>query len=168
MFLRHKLQKGLLTKEQQPKAEEMKQMSDYIGKLEAYTELEGGIIKSTKINKVLKAILKLNAIPKEEEFSFKSRSQTLLDKWNKVLSSEQGTPAAVVNGASTGVEAGSEDVKASSKELPNGSVDAEKSEKNGLGAEAEQSGPSDVKEPEADLEDSTAASEIKPVKVKIP
>ncbi|KAF7949868.1 uncharacterized protein EAE97_003377 [Botrytis byssoidea] len=93
LFLRHKLQKGLLTKDQEPKADEMQQMSEYVNKLEGYADLEVSIIRRTKINKVLKAILKLPVIPKEEEFQFKSRSQSLLDKWNRLLASEQVAPA---------------------------------------------------------------------------
>jgi len=78
-----------LTRDQDPKEEEMKAMSEFITKLEGYADLEVSIIQATKINKVLKAILKLNVIPKEEKFQFKLRSQTLLDKWNKLLASEE-------------------------------------------------------------------------------
>jgi hypothetical protein len=99
LFLRHKLQRGLLTREQEPKEEEMKSMSDYITKLEGFPDLEVSIIRITKINKVLKAILKLENIPKESEFNFKARSQVLLDQWNKLLSSEP-TPTNGVNGTS--------------------------------------------------------------------
>ncbi|KAK0730678.1 hypothetical protein B0H67DRAFT_639153 [Lasiosphaeris hirsuta] len=97
LFLRHKLQKGLLTREQAPKEEEMKLMSEYILKLEAFPDLEVSIIRGTKINKVLKAILKLENIPKEEEFQFKSRSTSLLEKWNKLLAVD-GTAAEKTNG----------------------------------------------------------------------
>lgn len=78
----------------------MKLMSDYVTKLEGFPDLEVSIIRATKINKVLKAILKLENIPKEDEFKFKSRSQVLLDKWNKLLAVD-GT-AAEVNGTSKG------------------------------------------------------------------
>lgn len=81
----------------------MQQMSEYVNKLEGYADLEVSIIRVTKINKVLKAILKLPVIPKEDEFQFKSRSQSLLDKWNRLLASEQVAPAiteAPVNGIS--------------------------------------------------------------------
>lgn len=111
MFLRHKLQKGLLTRDAQPKEEEMKQMSDYITKLEEHANLEVSIMKATKINKVLKAILKLDSIPKEEQFKFKDRSQALLNEWNKILGTDQpssGTPAAAdrpVKELSNGVSA---------------------------------------------------------------
>jgi hypothetical protein len=83
----------------------MKQMSEFVTKLEGYAELEVAIIRATKINKVLKAILKLPVIPKEEDFQFKPRSQTLLDKWNKLLATEQApastpTTAPPTNGVS--------------------------------------------------------------------
>lgn len=102
LFLRHKIQKGLLARDQEPKQDEMKLMSDYVTKLEGFPDLEVSIIRTTKINKVLKAILKLENIPKEDEFKFKPRSQALLDKWNKLLAVD-GTPtapAAEVNGTS--------------------------------------------------------------------
>lgn len=77
----------------------MKGMSDFITMLENFVDLEGSIIRGTKINKVLKAILKLNSIPREEEFHFKDRSQALLDKWNKLLATDGGA-ANGVNGNS--------------------------------------------------------------------
>ncbi|KAI9813092.1 MAG: hypothetical protein M1827_004312 [Pycnora praestabilis] len=97
LYLRHKLQKGFLTRDQMPKEEEMKTMSDFVSKLETYADLEVSIIRSTKINKVLKAIIKLSSIPKDEEFNFKARSHELLAKWNKILASE---PETLVNGGS--------------------------------------------------------------------
>ena len=92
----------------------MKQMSEYVNKLEGYADLEVSIIRATKINKVLKAILKVPTIPKEDEFQFKSRSQSLLDKWNKLLASE-GTPAATtapINGVKEESKPEVEDAKA--------------------------------------------------------
>ncbi|KAI1764813.1 hypothetical protein GGR53DRAFT_301258 [Hypoxylon sp. FL1150] len=120
LFLRHRLQKGLLLRDQEPKEEEMKSMSEFLAKLETFPDLEVSIIKATKINKVLKAILKLEIIPKEEEFQFKPRSQTLLDKWNKLLATDgaaSGSASATngVNGgksATNGVKETSTDPKA--------------------------------------------------------
>ncbi|KAI2468024.1 hypothetical protein F4781DRAFT_282544 [Annulohypoxylon bovei var. microspora] len=102
LFLRHRLQRGLLRDKEPPKEEEMKSMSEFLAKLETFPDLEVSIIRATKINKVLKAILKLETIPKEEEFQFKPRSQTLLDKWNKLLATDGGAPAPAngINGAS--------------------------------------------------------------------
>lgn len=67
----------------------MAQMNDHIKSLEEDPELEVSIIRNTKINKVLKAILKIDDIPKEETYHFKERSSKLLGKWNAIL----GTPA---------------------------------------------------------------------------
>jgi hypothetical protein len=83
----------------------MQSMSDFLVKLEGFPDLEAGIIRATKINKVLKAILKIPEIPKEAEHNFKPRSQALLDKWNGILAAdplpaESGTPANGVNGTS--------------------------------------------------------------------
>lgn len=66
----------------------MPQMSSYVKKLENYGDLEVSIIKATKINKVLKALIKLNTIPKDEEFKFRERSMEMLKKWNKLLGNE--------------------------------------------------------------------------------
>lgn len=83
----------------------MQPMSEFLAKLETFPDLEVAIIRVTKINKVLKAIIKLEFIPKEDEFKFKPRSQSLLDKWNKILSTD-GAPASTpattngVNGTS--------------------------------------------------------------------
>jgi hypothetical protein len=63
-------------------------MSNYIKKLEAYHDLEVAIIRRTKINKVLKALIKLNTIPKDEEFEFRKRSLELLSQWNKLLGAD--------------------------------------------------------------------------------
>jgi len=94
LFLRHRLQKGFLSRDQAPQEDEMPQMSNYIKKLENYGELEVSIIRNTKINKVLKALIKLNTIPKDEEFEFRKRSVELLAKWNKILGSEPAEPEA--------------------------------------------------------------------------
>lgn len=66
-------------------------MANYITKLEGYGDLEVSIIRTTKINKVLKAIIKLNSIPKDEEHKFRDRSAELLGKWTKILGAEPDT-----------------------------------------------------------------------------
>ncbi|OAL65927.1 hypothetical protein A7C99_3030 [Trichophyton rubrum] len=88
LYLRYKLQKGFLTRDQAPEESEMELMSTYINKLEAYTDLEVSIIRSTKINKVLKAIIKLPTIPKEEEYNFRGRSVQILSRWKQLLESD--------------------------------------------------------------------------------
>lgn len=89
LFLRYKLQKGMLTKDKEPKEEDMGQMSGFISKLEGYPDLECSMIRATKIHKVLKHILKLPEIPKDGEFQIRNRSKALLEVWGKVLESAE-------------------------------------------------------------------------------
>ncbi|KAB8237984.1 PWWP domain protein [Aspergillus alliaceus] len=88
LFVRHKLQKGFISRDQPPQEEEMTSMSTYFAKLENYQDLEVSIIRSTKINKVLKMIVKLSSIPRDEEFQFRRRAVDLLSKWKTVLDAD--------------------------------------------------------------------------------
>ncbi|KIW16850.1 hypothetical protein PV08_04040 [Exophiala spinifera] len=103
LFLRHRLQKGFLSRDQAPQEEEMPQMSNFIKKLEGYTDLEVSIIRQTKINKVLKALIKLTTIPRDEEFNFRKRSLELLTQWNKILGAEPPEAEAKASPATNGV-----------------------------------------------------------------
>ena len=89
LYLRHRLQKGFLTKGQPPKEAEMPAMSGFMNQLEDLKELEADIIKETKIHKVLKKIIELGQIPRDEEFDFKKRSQSLLVMCNAALDNAQ-------------------------------------------------------------------------------
>ncbi|KAH9879037.1 hypothetical protein J1614_002472 [Plenodomus biglobosus] len=119
LYLRHRLQKGFLSRDQAPKDEDMFNMSDYLKQLEAHEDLEAEVIKKTKVHKVLKAIMKLETIPLEEEYNFKKRSNDLLGKWSNALASENdptsvtGGPSAepATNGANGGDKKKTESVK---------------------------------------------------------
>lgn len=93
-YLRHKLQKGFLSRDEAPKDEAMAEMSDFLSQLENHKEIDSAMIKKTKIHKVLKGIVKLATIPKESEYEFKKRSHALLDVWSKRLDAEGGEGAA--------------------------------------------------------------------------
>lgn len=88
LFLRHKLQKGFISRDQPPKEDEMATMATYFDKLEKHADLEVSIIRSTKINKVLKMIVKLSTIPRDEEFNFRQRAMNILSSWKNVLDSD--------------------------------------------------------------------------------
>lgn len=81
----------------------MANMSDYLKQLELHDDLEAEVIKKTKVHKVLKAIIKLNSIPKEEEYTFKQRSTELLTKWGGALAAD-GEPAASAEPATNGAK----------------------------------------------------------------
>jgi len=152
--LRHKLQKGLLTRDQQPKEEEMKQMSEFISKLEGYADLEVSIIRATKINKVLKAILKLAEIPKESEFQFKDRSKSLLEKWNKILESAE-QPAASGSTPAAGDES-------TSKELTNGVSAPAKTEGKDTNSEEKETKPEEATKADTDTVAPNVATKEEP------
>lgn len=80
----------------------MATMASYFDKLEKHADLEVSIIRSTKINKVLKMIVKLNSIPRDEDFSFRQRAIKILSNWKNVLDSDAPTDGAkpTANGSS--------------------------------------------------------------------
>ncbi|KAK4550392.1 hypothetical protein LTR36_003359 [Oleoguttula mirabilis] len=95
LYLRHRLQKGFLSRDQAPQESEMAGMADFFTQLEGYENLEPAIIRVTKIHKVLKAIVKLSSIPKDEELQFKKRSGAMLETWNKRMEADgDAAPAA--------------------------------------------------------------------------
>ncbi|KAK8126233.1 uncharacterized protein PG998_001992 [Apiospora kogelbergensis] len=165
LFLRHRLQKGLLNRDTVPKEDEMKSMSEFLTKLETFPDLEVSIIRATKINKVLKAILKVENIPKEADFQFKSRSQSLLDKWNKILAGETGAaPANGVNGttakeSANGVkeEVSTEPAKETTKE------DANEDNKEAKETESKDKEDTEDKPSTEETAAATEAAEVEPV-----
>ncbi|KAL5376348.1 hypothetical protein DPSP01_010574 [Paraphaeosphaeria sporulosa] len=94
LYLRHRLQKGFLTRNQPPRIEDMSAMSGYMAQLEELQSLEPEIIKETKVHKVLKGILKLGSIPRDEEFKITSRSHELLTKWGTLSGGEDAADEA--------------------------------------------------------------------------
>ena len=93
LFVRHKLQKGFISRDQPPKEEEMTAMSNFFSKLEKHADLEVSIIRATKINKVLKMIVKLSSIPRDEEFQFRQRAVNILSKWKTLLDADATGPS---------------------------------------------------------------------------
>ena len=74
-------------------------MSDYLKELEGYPDLDGSIIRATKIHKVLKAMLKLPSIPLDDEFKFTTRSHELLKKWTEILAADPNENQEEASGA---------------------------------------------------------------------
>ncbi len=124
-------------------------------------------------------MIKLPSIPQDDIFKFKSRSEVLLSKWNKLLSSEQGTPAvatasaATTNGSSGNVKASVEGAKGTSTKTTNGlkgSSPEARAVKESSEVKAEEKAPeaklaeADTKETIDTVEDPAATSE-EPTKV---
>lgn len=71
----------------------MAAMAGYFDKLDKHADLEVSIIRSTKINKVLKMIVKLDTIPRDEEFHFRQRAMAILTSWKSVLETDAPVPS---------------------------------------------------------------------------
>ncbi|PSK60490.1 hypothetical protein B9Z65_640 [Elsinoe australis] len=130
-YLRHRLQKGFLSSDAPPKDDDMPAMADFFDQLEQHKDLEAAIIRNTKIHKVLKNILRLDTVPRDDEFNFKKRSQDMLDHWGGALSAPT-------------------DGKAEAKPATNGAAKSEepaKAEESGAKEETKEETKDEVKEP---------------------
>ncbi|KAF2403731.1 hypothetical protein EJ06DRAFT_290840 [Trichodelitschia bisporula] len=94
LYIRHKLQRGFLSRDQAPKDDDMPQMAEYLDQLEGFSDLEATIIRGTKINKVLKGVLKLSTVPRDDEFDFKQRCSDLLQAWAKTTDADEASAVA--------------------------------------------------------------------------
>lgn len=113
MYLRHKLQKTLLSKDTvsedniSPVPKFLQQLDDL--------EVEPVIFRETKIGKVLSRISKLEVIPRDDELNIRKHVNDLLSKWQKILGhGEQGngSTGGVDASASNGVEESRSETKA--------------------------------------------------------
>lgn len=103
LLIRSKLQnvcRNMLVRKQEPRKDDMQEMSNYLAQLESFPDLEASIIQSTKIHKVMVAILKLERLPKDDgfKFSIESRAQALLDDYELTLMTTEDPAKAILEG----------------------------------------------------------------------
>ncbi|CCG83996.1 protein of unknown function [Taphrina deformans PYCC 5710] len=83
MFLRHKLQKCLLGKDE-PDEKLLEEIPGYLDKLDN-VEANVDLFRETKIGKVLLRVNKLETIPRDEKLGIKKHVGQLLEKWQEVM-----------------------------------------------------------------------------------
>ena len=128
----------------------MPNMVNYLTRLEDLPDLENEIIKTTKVHKVLKGIIKLNNIPRESEFNIKKRSQELLAKWGSLTSeAEIGEAVASVAPATNGVKHEEEKANAPASGEPEEIAKPTDEDKNSTMADAKDEDPVAEAEEEA-------------------
>lgn len=135
----------------------MATMATYFEKLEKHADLEVSIIRSTKINKVLKMIVKLNSIPRDEEFNFRQRAINILSNWKNVLDTDAPAASTDKDAKSTANGASKDDEAVETPKL-----------------ETEEKEPDDTPMPDAakkaasqpEVDEKTMATENKPVEEK--
>ncbi|CDK26714.1 unnamed protein product [Kuraishia capsulata CBS 1993] len=86
---RAKLQKGLVIRETQPSIEELQHCSSVLSHLEEFQATIGvslELLKTSKLHKVLKAIIKIPKLERPEDFQFHKRCEKLLSDWTDLIS----------------------------------------------------------------------------------
>ncbi|KAF8322036.1 hypothetical protein DL93DRAFT_2050812 [Clavulina sp. PMI_390] len=84
---RHELQRAFLSKKDPIKAEDMKKASDQLTTIEEFGEqMTLELLSSSKLGKVIKKMTQLadDAIPNNDEFKIRERSNKLLTEWAKL------------------------------------------------------------------------------------
>ncbi|ANZ76653.1 BA75_03451T0 [Komagataella pastoris] len=87
-FFRANLQKSLLSRSEPPSDEDLKRSNNTLEKLEKFnevTDVSVDLLRSSKLHKVLKAILKVPELERPDDFRFHIRSQAILNSWGPYL-----------------------------------------------------------------------------------
>ncbi|KAI0462588.1 hypothetical protein LJB42_004082 [Komagataella kurtzmanii] len=87
-FFRANLQKSLLSRSEPPAYEDLKRSNNTLEKLEKFnevTDVSVDLLRSSKLHKVLKAILKVPELERPDDFKFHTRSQAVLNSWGPYL-----------------------------------------------------------------------------------
>lgn len=125
---RHKLQKTFLNdKGTGPKPEEMPACNDLFTAIEQYDKMNIQYLSYSKIGKVMRHIhlQPSEKIPRDDEFSFRSRAKALVDRWHNILSTnKEAGPGANGTPAGSSPTAPSKADKAD-EEAPNGAAAAD-------------------------------------------
>lgn len=83
MYLRHKLQKTLLSRDE-PKGAELEELPSHLEKLDGI-DVDAAILRETKIGKVLVRVNKLDNIPNDDKLGIKAYVTKLLTKWQDLM-----------------------------------------------------------------------------------
>jgi hypothetical protein len=78
-----------LSKDKNPKDEDLRAISSYLSQLEDSTDLQSDAIRETKIRRALMEVLELEIVPGRSEFNFRARFKRLLKRYNKAFEHEK-------------------------------------------------------------------------------
>ncbi|OCF38953.1 hypothetical protein I317_07247 [Kwoniella heveanensis CBS 569] len=96
---RHKLQRAFLSKTL-PSAEEMPTYDELFKTIESYNAMTIDALQYSKIGKVMKKIVTLPDIPRNEEFKITDRASKLMHQWTDFIASSEPKP----NGSASATE----------------------------------------------------------------
>ncbi len=87
---RHKVQKAFLGKDGTINADEMPSADASFKTIEEYDGMTAEHLRTTKIGKVMKRVMQLLDIPRDDEFHFKERAEKLCAKWGAIMAGGDG------------------------------------------------------------------------------
>ncbi|UZJ53786.1 hypothetical protein CBS101457_003106 [Exobasidium rhododendri] len=94
---RHSLQRGFLGKEGSINPNGLDELDKTMKQVEGYEGITADVLRVTKIGKVMRRVVQLPSIPRDEEFKFKERAETLCEKWAAVFSAAKGATSEEAN-----------------------------------------------------------------------
>ena len=87
---RHKVQKAFLGKDNTINPEDMPSADATFKVVEEYDGMTAEHLRTTKIGKVMKRVMQLSEIPRDDEFHFKDRAEKLCAKWGAIMAGGEG------------------------------------------------------------------------------
>lgn len=82
---RHKVQKAFLAKDSTIHADDMPAADATFKVIEEFDGMTAEHLRTTKIGKVMKRIMQLGDIPREDDFHFKERAEKLCARWGAIM-----------------------------------------------------------------------------------
>ncbi|SAM81729.1 uncharacterized protein UBRO_03144 [Ustilago bromivora] len=101
---RHKVQKTFLGKDGKINPEDMEAADATFKTVEEYDGMTAEHLRTTKIGKVMKRVMQLSSIPRDDEFHFKDRAEKLCAKWGAIMASSDGPKESAAEGSSEPVK----------------------------------------------------------------
>ncbi|RDW87247.1 hypothetical protein BP5796_02941 [Coleophoma crateriformis] len=101
LYIRHRIQKGLLTRYKQPVEAELPEIARSISMLEGFGEVDVQIILRTKIHKVCKAVMGLDIFPGDDTFQIRARNALLYERYSKLVNKSKQENASEVMAPTT-------------------------------------------------------------------
>lgn len=96
---RHKVQKTFLGKEGKINADDMPSADATFKVVEEYDGMTAEHLRTTKIGKVMKRVMQLADIPRDDEFHFKDRAEKLCAKWGAIMAGSEAPKEAATEGS---------------------------------------------------------------------
>ncbi|KAJ9475129.1 ISWI one complex protein 4 [Pseudozyma hubeiensis] len=97
---RHKVQKVFLGRDGTISAEDMPSADATFKTVEEYDGMTADHLRTTKIGKVMKRVMQLSDIPRDDEFHFKARAEKLCAKWGAIMAGGDAPKEAAPEGSS--------------------------------------------------------------------